>query len=69
MTMKIQNNNLGTYNKMISDKETLNDSINATINLSVFFVDFSNEEDYLLKKISKNSFLTKLKFFIYKTRG
>ena len=33
-----RNNNLETYNKMISNKETLNDSINATINLSSDFL-------------------------------
>ncbi|WP_428079432.1 hypothetical protein [Candidatus Pelagibacter sp.] len=68
-----RNNNLDTYNKMISDKETLNNSINTTINLwSDFLSEPVIEKDYLVeeKYIQKNSFLTKLKiFFIYKTRG
>lgn len=68
-----RNNNLETYNKMISDKETLNESINATINLwSDFLSEPVIEKDYLVeeKYLQKNSFLTKLKiFFIYKTRG
>ena len=68
-----RNNNLDTYNKMISDKETLNDSINATINLSSNFLSEPViEKDYLVeeKYQQKNSFFTKLKiFFVYKTRG
>jgi hypothetical protein len=58
---------------MISSKETLNNSINATINLwSDFLSEPIKEADYLVeeKYSPKNSFLTKLKIlFIYKTRG
>ena len=68
-----RNNNLDTYNKLISDKETLNSSINATINLgSNFLTEPVNEKDYLVEKkyLQKKSFFTKLKiFFIYKMRG
>jgi len=68
-----RNNNLDTYNKMISDKETLNDSINATINLwSNFLSEPVIEKDYLVEETyqQKKSFFTKLKiFFVYKTRG
>ena len=46
-----RNNNLETYNKMISDKETLNDSINATINLSSDFLSEPViEKDYLVEE-------------------
>jgi hypothetical protein len=68
-----RNNNLDTYNKLISDKETLNNSINATINLgSNFLTEPVNEKDYLVEKkyLQKKSFFTKLKIFsIYKMRG
>ena len=68
-----RNNNLDTYNKLISDKETLNSSINATINLgSNFLTEPVNEKDYLVEKkyLQKKSFFTKLKIFsIYKMRG
>jgi hypothetical protein len=68
-----RNNNLDTYNKLISDKETLNRSINATINLgSNFLTEPVNEKDYLVEKkyLQKKSFFTKLKIFsIYKMRG
>ena len=66
-------NHLDEYNKLISDKETLNNIINATINLgSNFLTEPVNEKDYLVEKkyLQKNSFFKKLKiFFIYKTRG
>ena len=66
-------NHLDEYNKLISDKETLNNIINATINLgNNFLTEPVNEKDYLVEKkyLQKNSFFTKLKiFFIYKTRG
>jgi len=65
--------NFDTYNKMLSDKDTLNDMINITFNLgSDFLKSPVNEEDYLVEKefLTKNSFSTKLKIFsIYKTRG
>tara|TARA_Y200000002_G_scaffold380673_1_gene392724 strand:- start:1006 stop:2154 length:1149 start_codon:yes stop_codon:yes gene_type:complete len=68
-----RNNNLDTYNNMISDKEILNDGINRTINLySNFLSEPVIEKDYLVeeKYLPKNSFFTKLKiFFVYKTRG
>ena len=68
-----RNNNLDTYNKLISDKETLKNNIDATINLGGnFLTEPVNEKDYLVEKkhLQKNSFFTKLKiFFIYKIRG
>ena len=68
-----RNNNLDSYNNMISDKEILNDNINRTINLySNFLSEPVKEKDYLVeeKYLPKNSFFKKLKiFFVYKTRG
>ena len=54
---------------MISDKETLNESINATINLwSDFLSEPVIEKDYLVeeKYLQKNSFNKVKNFFIYK---
>ena len=68
-----RNNNLDTYNKLISDKETLKNSIDATINLGGnFLTEPVNEKDYLVEKknLQKNSFFIKLKIFvIHKIRG